>query len=71
MSGVANIVFWTSLAGLCGLSFFEYYKLRKLGRRFLWLAVLATCGPIYFYIFQNSLNTIVSKGEQPSHQCSW
>jgi len=66
MSGVANIVFWTSLAGLCGLSLFEYYKLRKPGRLFLWLAVLATCGAAYFYIFQNSLTAIASKGEQPS-----
>jgi hypothetical protein len=65
MSGLSNIVFWTSLTGLCALSFFEYQKLKKTGRLFLWLALLAACGVGYFYIFQNRV-AIASKGEQPN-----
>lgn len=64
MSGLANIVFWTSVAGLCALFFFEYQKSKNPGRLFLWLALLSACGAGYFYIFQ-SRGAIVSKGEQP------
>jgi hypothetical protein len=65
MTGVTNIVFWTSLAGLSLLIVFRNIRTRRIAALLFWIAVLAACGVTYFYIFQDH-NAVSAKGEQPN-----
>jgi hypothetical protein len=61
----ASILFWISLAGLVVLALLGFRESKSIGRLIFWLAALALCGGIYFFLFQKAYD-LQPKGAQPN-----
>lgn len=65
MANTSDWVFWTSLAGLCLLTFWGFVRNRNVVRSLLLIAIISAVGYGYYTLFQAGIR-FQPKGDQPS-----